>query len=377
MSYLYVPGLVASNSGSDSPALRQPSFAMWRGKSIAPRTWSRLCKRASWMRLLSGLTCEPSTASRGVDSWIASRRATRASRSPSRDHAAALAILAICGQQSRGSSASANPQSSFWRTSPAICPLDSITSAPIWEAWVTGLRQEYSRRRKLAHRTDGNGCSSWPTSAANDDNKSVEAHLAMKQRMPGGPRNTITSLQVATKAWTTPQAHDVTERGIGQVPTSEAGNACLARDAKHWPTPRAEMDSGKHRGETDTLHSAGKNWSSPSSHDGRRPGHEQDSKQGANLKRDAEQWGTPNAHERTHTSRKVDHGIQLATQASGHPDPPTIGETSQADTGPRSLNPNFVEWLMGVPPGLSDFARLEMPLSLWWQRMRLELSRVK
>jgi len=323
------------------------------------------------MRLLSGLTCEPSTASRGVDSWIASRRATRASRSPSRDHAAALAILAICGQQSRGSSASANRQSSFWRTSPAICPLDSITSAPIWEAWVTGLRQEYSRRRKLARRTDGNGCSvwpspdanhssrsngfggfvnirekasQWPTPAANDDNKSVEAHLAMKQRMPGGPRNTITSLQVATKA---------------------------------WPTPRAEMDSGKHRGETDTLHSAGKNWSSPSSHDGRRPGHEQDSKQGANLKRDAEQWGTPNAHERTHTSRKVDHGIQLATQASGHPDPPTIGETSQADTGPRSLNPNFVEWLMGVPPGLSDFARLEMPLSLWWQRMRLELSRVK
>ena len=37
--------------------------------------------------------------------------------------------------------------------------------------------------------------------------------------------------------WTTPQAHDVTERGSGQKPTSAAGNACLARDARTWPTP--------------------------------------------------------------------------------------------------------------------------------------------
>ncbi|MDQ3125220.1 MAG: hypothetical protein M3Q74_06395 [Pseudomonadota bacterium] len=34
---------------------------------------------------------------------------------------------------------------------------------------------------------------------ANDDNKSVAAHMAMKARMKGGPRNTITSLQVAVK----------------------------------------------------------------------------------------------------------------------------------------------------------------------------------
>ena len=40
----------------------------------------------------------------------------------------------------------------------------------------------------------------WPTPAANDDNKSPEAHMAMKARMLGGPRSTVTSLQVATKA---------------------------------------------------------------------------------------------------------------------------------------------------------------------------------
>lgn len=40
----------------------------------------------------------------------------------------------------------------------------------------------------------------WPTPCAQEDGKSVEAHLAMKARMKGGPRRTITSLNVAVKA---------------------------------------------------------------------------------------------------------------------------------------------------------------------------------
>ena len=40
----------------------------------------------------------------------------------------------------------------------------------------------------------------WPTPVANDDNKSPAAHMAMKARMKGGPRNCITSLQVMAKA---------------------------------------------------------------------------------------------------------------------------------------------------------------------------------
>ena len=39
-----------------------------------------------------------------------------------------------------------------------------------------------------------------PTPTAADDNKSPEAHLAMKARMKGGSRKAITSLQVAMKA---------------------------------------------------------------------------------------------------------------------------------------------------------------------------------
>jgi len=38
-----------------------------------------------------------------------------------------------------------------------------------------------------------------PTPVAHDDGKSPEAHMAMKARMPGGPRHSITSLAVAAQ----------------------------------------------------------------------------------------------------------------------------------------------------------------------------------
>lgn len=53
----------------------------------------------------------------------------------------------------------------------------------------------------------------WPTPVANDDNKSPEAHLAMKARMKGGPRQTITSLQVLVQQWPTPNAMDSEQAG--------------------------------------------------------------------------------------------------------------------------------------------------------------------
>lgn len=38
-------------------------------------------------------------------------------------------------------------------------------------------------------------------------------------------------------------------------------------------------------------------WATPNAHDGRRPGSDDTSTQGANLKRDAELWTTPQAHD--------------------------------------------------------------------------------
>jgi len=62
-------------------------------------------------------------------------------------------------------------------------------------------------------------------------------------------------------------------------------------------------------------------------------------------------WATPTSHPRTHSPRKVDHGVQLANQVGG------------------TLNPPWVEWLMGWPIGWTDLEPLEMDkFRLWLQQ---------
>ena len=129
-------------------------------------------------------------------------------------------------------------------------------------------------------------------------------------------------------------------------------------------------------------------------------------------------WATPTSHVRSHTPRKVDHGIQLANQVvdfpSGPPAQPTTGQESLPSSSrqwatPRSgksaiyaeaketqesrkgremgnladqacnydtkkrLNPRFVEWLMGLPAGWTSFEPLGTEWSRWLRLMRSEL----
>jgi hypothetical protein len=90
----------------------------------------------------------------------------------------------------------------------------------------------------------------------------------MKAAMKGGPRNTITSLNVAAKAWPTATATDW--KGSG---------------------PTVKRKDGKIRDRLDYV--AERRWATPNAHDGRRPGADHFSTQGANLSRDAATWGTP------------------------------------------------------------------------------------
>lgn len=83
----------------------------------------------------------------------------------------------------------------------------------------------------------------WPTVVKQDDGKTPEAHLRMKQNMPGGPRSAITSLTVMAKVqWPTPAARDA--KGQTQNPerpdyvpnivkaTGATSSGCLARTEK-------------------------------------------------------------------------------------------------------------------------------------------------
>jgi hypothetical protein len=147
----------------------------------------------------------------------------------------------------------------------------------------------------------------WPTPVANDDNKSPEAHLAMKQRMPGGPRSTITSLQVLAQTWATPSASPW-RSGDASDETMERNARPLNEQATHWKTLRA---TGSEHG-------------------------------GPNQRGSKGDLMLPS---------------QAATFLSGPLAQPIAGHGKPFSLGGRTLRPQlsalFVEWLMGLPLGWS------------------------
>jgi hypothetical protein len=112
------------------------------------------------------------------------------------------------------------------------------------------------------------------------------------------------------------------------------------------------------------------------------------------LKNQAEQWPTPEAGQfgTADVPRLLDRRVKyqekygnngfgltlgqtvaVMTYRSSPPDPTTpAGPPSSPER--RSLNPRFVEWLMGWPIGWTSFACAETGLSPWLQRSRGALS---
>lgn len=148
--------------------------------------------------------------------------------------------------------------------------------------------------------------------------------------------------------WTTPQAHDITERGAGQIPTSAAGNACLARDARTWESPEAHM-----RKQVPTRKGDQMRWETSEEYWSRQP---EPDLTGAAWPTPAgrDQKGANSEEHATLTGGGRKHMDQLPNFVAYSPQAQAIrnGATSSPD-GPSSprlrLNPNFVDWLMGWP----------------------------
>ena len=351
--WLYVPNVPSETSSRCAPGsegLNSASCSLstpwerlaeasvtWRGKPEPPQAWLRRWKRGGFITRLSGLTCSPSTLDRGVASFISSLRAIPVRTTASPESAPEPMASGFSPPRSAALPPSAGLILSSARTSRRTRTDSSGPSSRHWKDWATALRQEYSRRRKPATPCGASDCSSWPAPVTSDDNKTPEAHLAMKARMKGGPRNTITSLQVLVQQWAAPQARD--------------------HFPPHSPERIAAMKAEGH---------------------GMR-----------NLNDEAAQWMTPMTAD---TGEKVTHSTKqysLIQQAErdfslppSSPAPATAGGSMCSTDTPnsnqpsvrRKLNPIFVEALMRWPTGLSGFERQETAWTRWWQLQRSYLS---
>lgn len=207
----------------------------------------------------------------------------------------------------------------------------------------------YGRPDPVSNSTDGNRQELWRT----PNSQLIEAKpdgIKLTNRTPKDPQVGLAD-QVkacAVQSWPTPSAMD------GQRPSEtpqqwetrnaskKASNPNLGQlhrpltVAVQWATPRAEHDSGMHRGKPDTLHSQMESWPTPSASGDSNPGSNADPIKWQKI---ADAKKAQGIHKQLFLTTKV---------AMGHP---------------GKLNPRWVETLMGVPVGWT-MATCSHPLAI-------------
>jgi hypothetical protein len=423
--WLYVPDLSTSSpsapaeedltsaSSWQSQALAQS--VTWRGKHSPPRTWSQRCAANSWLMGLYGAMSEPSMAARGVALWTASLAASRASPIASPDASAAALMSEISGQTPDASSSKPARGSSSSRTS-AACSRRGMTKslAPsgfveTFESSVSRWREDCLRRQKLARRISASASSSsaWQTPiSADSGEKATQASHQNSLAKQSGQWPTVTT----SRGGDNTNSAAVKDRGNGNN---------LVGVVQQWPTPQARDGKGEPEDlrteNARPLNEVAKVWSTPSVADvtGGRMSRSGDRSNERLLNGQAndlsETWSTPRvsadrtsptALDRQDSMSKLSIAQQAEMVMGEIPDeiylvsektqrrlgfdPSLLPVQVTVKTGKphskerRSLNPLFVEWLMGWPPAWTlvawtDFACSETELSRFKQRMRSAL----
>lgn len=422
--WLYVPGCACCPSAPAAAGSTSPSSwrfralarsVSWRGKDSPSRTWSARWGRVSWIRLLCGAMPEPSTAALGVASWIASLRDIPAPPSPSPASARAPATRGTCGPMSGASSSSAARDTSSSRMSARTCRSDSSRCEESYAAFASRSRLDYSQRRKWGRLTSASGSSSsdWPTpdAAVSNDGESPGTFLARRERVRAKGYNgngmgtpLAMAAKISSAEWPTPNTVD--PRGGVR---NGGGQRQFCHDAERWVTPRArDWKSGEASPATAAKNArplseqALSTWSTPIQCNGERTS-------GANRTAILARWPTATVTDsrngRNRTSRRpagtrhhdgvtLSDAIALSDLPSSRPGDSSSrrGPPTSSDGAPcspptrrwplperslrRSLNPAFVEWLMGWPIGWTACACSAEALSHYRAHMRCALSRL-
>lgn len=341
MTWLYVPlasaqASAGSTLASESLDPTRAASLSWRGKQVQPQAWSRAWKRGGFIRLLSGLTCEPSTLARGAAQWIASCRATPAKEIVSPVSGSAPTTTDGCSTGRSRSLTKAGLTPSSARTYRGTSQARSPAPFQHWSDWAAALRLEYSARLRPGPVIVENDSSCSPSAWETPSVAVTEGSRLTR----GGSRSTELLLsgqaQATSRLWTTPCADDT---GTRTKRYGQGGTALSMQADQHWSTPKAsdgEKGGPNMRGSKgdQPLPAQAAHWPTPlTADDGRKVTARSAQTQLCNI---AEAW--PDQHSRP----------AHPTQAGGRSSPER-----------RRLNPLFVEWLMGWPEGLSGFDTAE------------------
>ena len=265
----------------------------WRGKDSLSRTWLQRWKRENWMQHLCSRTLKPSLTESFVDAWISSQEASLVSHSRLLESVKQLKTPDTSFPTSEMESENANLE---------------LFSSKTWKELSPQKQQTENQFSSMSSES----WKAWVTEQRQEYSQRVKsAHLIRE--------NESSSLELGTN-WATPQTFDSnnivrTPEKLAQTRAEKNAGCMNLREQVHYP---------------DMNHSrkAAKNWPTATARD----------------------WkGCGNAITRKDGKHRRDN--LEAVIKYGHPDranPNTNGKSR------GSLNPNWVEHLMGLPVGWTD-----------------------
>lgn len=214
-----------------SKSMNTPGACLWPDKMTDASNHSQ-----------SGTTCEPSTASRGMEWWTSSLAASRAKTSAPQTPKpkAYTASEAASGVKWLESSVRFDRPTSSWKTHRCLWEEDLDWSSVTWPQWGMMLAGVLWERGTLALPTSATESGYWPTPNCSNDRSPClhDAKLAWKGLPRANGDKVQARLQDAAAYWPTPRASDGERGGRGDLIQAIRGNPNKHFKMPMWPTPR-------------------------------------------------------------------------------------------------------------------------------------------
>lgn len=307
-----------------------------------------------------GTMCGPSSVTHGAGVSTPSSRGIHASRSAPPASVEALMMSGTYGLTFPGSSTRSSPNGVSSKTSRAISASALKPSCETYGKWATRLRLAYSRRAKLARRTKGSGSSSWLTPDVPNGGRTLSPDVSSTGMTPDGKKRQVGLQNQAIRElanWGTPRASDGEKGGPNQ--SFGAGGMPLPAQVAQWPTPV----SRDHKGENSADHIAAQRGRAHMDQLPNAVAH------GWHRPDPARRIDGPALSQTLHIWRRL-RAYVIASHGRA------TWRRLMKGRDARRLNPLFVEWLMGWPPGHALCAASETEFTLWQQHMRGALSQM-
>ena len=341
---------------------------MWRSKPSQLRTWLTRWKRNNWMQHLSIRTLKSSHTESFVDKWTSYLEDSLANHSLKLELEKLRRTQDTSSLTSQKESESANQELFSSKMSkessqqkPQMENQFSDMSSEHWKDWVTKQRLEYSQRVKSASHIREKEFTSlaYPTpSVAGCVEGGVAKNVEMNEKGFSATRENGTKygaklrdavIHQASKQWLTPTGVDIERTPEGMEKRKKYRESigrkyvegCLTEQVKNWGTPKeqdsraAMTDRGKHNLGEQVHGMHNQNYPTPTSRD----------------------W--KGAYSKESQESKPRNLL-----------PDAVGENTQRDLMKNNtngkplvslkLNPDWVEQLMGLPIGWTDFDFSEM-----------------